>query len=136
MTDRMIDSGANDFADNPYNPELCYYCGGTWERDGEWDIDDMGMIRYIGWDGTEMVCCADCFYDMIGWTEMQQHTNKQGTDYREALDILENRVRVKTGIHVVDEHEAELTAFLRRMVEIETEVALTVRRMKKIGGAA
>lgn len=135
MSDRMMDSGANDFADNPYNPELCFYCGGTWERDGEWDIDDMGMIRYIGWDGAEMVCCADCFYDLIGWTEMQQHTNKQGTDYREALDILENRVRVKTGIHVVDEHEAELKAFLRRMVEIEEEIASMTMRMKRLGVA-
>jgi hypothetical protein len=101
-----------------------------------WDDDEMGLMYYT-LHGKQYICCEDCFYGIIGWVDAMVHKKyDQYPDYDFALEILTHMDPIKTGIHVIDEHGAEVIAFLKRIVEIQSEQEDIEKAMRKMKGVA
>ena len=123
MTDRMIDSGANDFADNPYESELCSYCG---ESIDNLNADDVNVIRYT-LDGETRVCCERCFW---GWIEEEK-------EYDEALMILRNRIPGEsTGLQAIDTDSQALEKALEQAIITRVSYESAIFALKDMKGVA
>ena len=122
MTDRMIDSGANDFADNPYesdDDERCYCCDDAIDEDEH-------KIRFV-LDGKEVVCCEWCFW---GWIEEEK-------DYDEALMILRNRIPGEsTGIQAIDTDSQALEKALEQAIITRVSYESAIFALKDMKGVA
>lgn len=118
-----------DNYDEEEEMEICSECRCIW------DDEEMGAINYT-MGGREYICCADCFFAMIGWADSMVHKRDDNKlDYEFALDILLHRDTAKTGINIIDNHSAEMIAYLKRMVEIlgeQEEIKKAMREMKGV----